>query len=68
MINTLEGLELYPWEQRIEKALFRGRPTGVNQDYFQGYNFPSPEEVKDIVLAKPEAWSRPYLAWLGFYN
>lgn len=37
MTNTIRGLELYPWEERIEKAFFRGRPTGVNQDYFPGY-------------------------------
>lgn len=35
--NTINGLKLYPWEVRVEKAFFRGRPTGVNQDYFPAY-------------------------------
>lgn len=36
MKNTVTGFDLYPWEQRIEKAFFRGRATGANMDYFPG--------------------------------
>ena len=37
MKNTVTGLELYPWEQRIEKAFFRGRATGASPDYFPNH-------------------------------
>ena len=42
MKNTLTGLELWPWEDRIEKGYFRGRPTGVNQNFFPNNVMPDP--------------------------
>lgn len=68
MKNTIVGFQKYPWEDRIEKAFFLGRPTGHDLNIFNNEEFPSPDEVKNIVLDRPEAWSRPWLARHGYYN
>ena len=34
MGQVIEGLELYPWETRIEKAQFIGKATGINHHFF----------------------------------
>jgi hypothetical protein len=68
MENTLKGIELYPWESRIEKAFFRGRPTGPNRDFFAETVFPNPNDVSNIVLENPEAWSRAFVVKESFHN
>ena len=68
MRNTVEGFQKFPWEKRIEKAYFRGRPTGPNRDHFKATIFPPPNDVSNIVLEEPEAWSRPYLVKESFHN
>jgi hypothetical protein len=74
MNNTINGHIEFPWEKRIEKAFFRGVPTGANHDFFPAYwhdrknCFPSPEETRDIILENPNAWSRAYLAHFAFYH
>lgn len=50
--NTVVSQTLYPWDQKIEKAFFRGSPTGFFST-FPTKQFPEPEKVAEIVLNTP---------------
>jgi hypothetical protein len=60
---------MFPWENKIEKAFFRGSPTGCSYTHISpNKNFPTPEKVAEIINRNPQSYQRPYLARMGVYN
>lgn len=54
--------DAYPWDSKIEKAFFIGKPTGFNNDFFPFGVGKSITHVRDTILTTPFAFQRGYVA------
>ena len=57
-MTAYNTMKIWPWENKIEKVIFRGLITGINWDYIPYPKaYPEPkitaEEMRDILMEHP---------------